>query len=209
MLAEAVNFLLETIGRLGYGGIFLLMALESSLFPFPSEVVVPPAAYLAARGEMSLGGVIAAGIGGSVAGAWFNYLLALKLGRPALVKFLQRYGSYLFLSEAALLRVEEFFDRHGHVSTFVGRLLPGIRQYISLPAGLGRMNPWLFTLFTALGAGIWVTILALCGYFLGKNEALLHQTLQRAGAGTIVFALLIVGAYLYYHKRSRAKDTKA
>ncbi len=201
MLGEAVNFLLETIGRLGYPGIFLLMALESSLFPFPSEVVVPPAAYLAAQGKMDLRLVILSGVGGSVAGAWFNYLLALKLGRPALRHFLRRYGNYLFLSEAALLKVEDFFARHGHISTFVGRLIPGVRQYVSLPAGLGRMNGWLFTVFTALGAGIWVTVLALCGYFLGRNEALLREALHRGATGVILFALLCVALYVWYLKR--------
>ncbi len=201
MLTEVVHFLLETIGRLGYPGIFLLMALESSFFPFPSEVVIPPAAYLAARGDMDLFLVIFSGTGGSLAGAWFNYLLALKLGRPALGHFLRRYGGYLFLSEAALVRVEEFFARHGHISTFVGRLLPGVRQYISLPAGLGRMNPFLFSLFTLLGAGIWVTVLALCGYFLGKNQALLRQALHRAGLGAVLLALLCTGLYLWYHRR--------
>ncbi|WP_246167922.1 DedA family protein [Thermosulfurimonas marina] len=197
------QFLLETIGRLGYPGIFLLMALESSFFPFPSEVVIPPAAYLAARGEMSLAGVVAAGTAGSLAGAWFNYFLALKLGRPALRGFLRRYGRYLFLSEGALFQVEDFFARHGHISTFVGRLLPGIRQYISLPAGLGRMNPWLFSLFTALGAGIWVTVLALCGYLVGKNQELLGRTLHRAGAGVTLFALLCLGLYLWFHYRKK------
>ena len=201
MFSDLVSFLLETIGRLGYVGIFVLMALESSLFPFPSEVVVPPAAYLAAKGEMNLGGVILAGLGGSIAGAWFNYFLALKLGRPALVKFLKRYGGYLFLSEAALERVETFFERHGHISTFVGRLLPGIRQYVSLPAGLGKMNPVLFTLFTALGAGIWVSVLAACGYFLGKNEKLLKKALHQGTLGVIFLALLCVAGYWWYHKR--------
>ncbi len=201
MLAEAVNFLLETIGRLGYPGVFLLMALESSFFPFPSEVVVPPAAYLAAQGKMDLRLVILSGVGGSVAGAWFNYLLALKLGRPALIRLLRRYGRYFFLSEEALFKVEDFFARHGHISTFVGRLLPGVRQYVSLPAGIGRMNGWLFTIFTALGAGIWVTVLALCGYFLGRNEALLREALHRGATGVILFALLCVVLYVWYLRK--------
>jgi len=204
VFSEVVNFLLETIGHLGYPGIFLLMALESSLFPFPSEVVIPPAAYLAARGEMDLWLVILSGIGGSVAGAWFNYFLALKLGRPALVKFLRKYGSYLFLSEATLFKVEEFFGRHGHISTFVGRLIPGVRQYISLPAGLGRMNGLFFTIFTALGAGIWVTFLALCGYFLGRNEALLKQALHQGTFGVLLLAGLCVFLYMWHHKKKRS-----
>jgi len=203
MFSDIVNFLLETIGRLGYPGIFLLMALESSFFPFPSEVVIPPAGYLAARGEMDLWLVILSGIGGSLAGAWFNYFLALKLGRPALIKFLRNYGGYLFLNETSLLKVEAFFEKHGHISTFVGRLIPGVRQYISLPAGLGRMNGLTFSLFTTLGAGIWVSFLALCGYFLGKNEALLKQALHRGTLGVILLAGLCVLLYVCFRKRKR------
>jgi len=200
-MEELIKFLLDTVGRLGYTGIFFLMALESSFFPFPSEVVIPPAAYLAARGEMNLYGVITAGVAGSLAGAWFNYLLALKLGRPALSFFLRHYGKYLLLSEATLLKVEDFFARHGHISTFVGRLIPGVRQYISLPAGLGRMNPWIFSTFTVLGAGVWVVILALCGYWVGKNEGLLREALHRAGWAVTVFALLVL--LIYTRKKSR------
>ncbi|MBX6422527.1 DedA family protein [Thermosulfurimonas sp. F29] len=200
-MEELISFLLDTVGRLGYPGIFLLMALESSFFPFPSEVVIPPAAYLASRGEMDLYGIIGAGVAGSLAGAWFNYLLALKLGRPALEAFLRRYGKYLFLSEFTLYKVEDFFDRHGHVSTFIGRLLPGIRQYISLPAGLGRMNPWLFSVFTLLGAGLWVTVLAICGYVVGKNESMLHKFLHQVSGGMIVFSLVVVFLYVLWKKK--------
>ncbi len=126
------------------------MFLESSFFPFPSEVVIPPAGYLAARGEMDLAMVILMGILGSLLGALFNYWLSLKFGRP----FFERYGRYLWISKRSLDRAERFFDEHGHITTFVGRLLPGIRQYISLPAGVARMNLFLFCLFTGLGASI-------------------------------------------------------
>ncbi len=209
MLTQIVHFLLETIGRLGYPGIVVLMALESSFFPFPSEVVIPPAAYLASKGEFSLLGVIAAGVLGSLLGAWFNYFLALKLGRPMLEVLALRYGRYLFLSPKTLLKVEAFFARHGHISTFVGRLLPGIRQYISLPAGLGRMNFFLFTLYTALGAGIWVSVLALLGYLLGSNEELLKRWLHKSSAALIFFCLLLVLSYLYLQRRRGEKSPEA
>ncbi len=201
MVNELVEFLLETFQRLGYAGIFFLMALESSFFPFPSEVVIPPAAYLAARGEMSLFGVVASGVAGSVAGAWVNYLIALKLGRPALIRMFRRYGRYFLAGEDVLLRVERFFERHGHISTFVGRLVPGVRQYISLPAGLGKMNAFFFTLFTALGAGLWVSFLAACGYLLGKNQELLSRTLKSGSAAFVLLALLCLALYWISHRK--------
>jgi len=123
MLADIVTWLVATIGHWGYPGIFILMFLESSFFPFPSEVVIPPAGYLAAMGEMNLALVIAAGIAGSLFGSLFNYYLAVWVGRP----FLHRYGSYLMITHKTLDRAEVFFADHGHISTFVGRLLPGIR----------------------------------------------------------------------------------
>ncbi|HOM24799.1 MAG TPA: DedA family protein, partial [Thermosynergistes sp.] len=135
-LQTLIEWLVSTIGRLGYPGIAALMFLESSFFPFPSEVVMPPAGYLAAQGRMNLWVAITMGTLGSLLGALFNYWVAVRFGRP----FLERYGKYLFISEETLKKAEQFFLNHGHISTFIGRLLPGIRQYISLPAGLARMK---------------------------------------------------------------------
>ncbi len=206
ILHQIINFLLETVSRLGYPGIILLMALESSFFPFPSEVVIPPAAYLASKGHFSLFGVIASGIFGSLLGAWVNYFLAIRLGRPLVQRFIFSYGRYLFLGEHTLGRVENFFDRHGHISTFIGRLLPGIRQYISLPAGLAKMNFLLFSLYTALGAGIWVCVLALAGYLVGANEVLLRLWIKRGSWFLIAFCGLLVAIYLYFHLRSSSGE---
>ena len=201
-LHSLVDFLLSTVGHLGYLGIILLMALESSFFPFPSEVVIPPAAYLASKGQFSLFWVIVCGILGSLVGAWFNYWLAIRFGRPALKHLLRRYGRYFLMGEHTLERVEAFFERHGHISTFVGRLLPGIRQYISLPAGLARMHFLLFSLYTALGAGIWVCVLAFIGYFVGANEALLKAWLRKGSWGLVAFCLVLIGGYLYFGRRA-------
>jgi len=150
--------------------IFIFMAVESSFIPFPSEVVMIPAGFLAFRGDLALGLPIpdlvlamAAGLAGSMAGAYVNYYLALFLGRPVLHK----WGKYFFLPEAALDRAEEVFREYGDIATFVCRLLPAIRQLISIPAGLARMNFWRFSIFTVLGAGIWTAILALVGYYFG------------------------------------------
>ena len=183
MLNEIIQTIVHTVGAWGYPGIFLMMALESSFFPFPSEVVMIPAGYLAYKGEMDLVLAILVGIAGSLTGALFNYWLALKLGRP----FLQRYGKYVLIKEHTLQRMEGFFARHGHISTFTGRLIPAVRQYISLPAGLARMNLAVFSFYTALGAGIWVTILAVLGYTLGHNEQAIRGNLH-------LITLILLGA---------------
>ncbi len=189
MFHHFVVWLTDTIGQWGYPGIVMLMALESSFFPFPSEVVIPPAAYLAASGKMNIGMVVLCGTLGSLLGAVFNYWFALKFGRL----FFEKYGRYLLVSPKSLEKADRFFERHGHISTFIGRLLPGIRQYISLPAGLARMNIFIFCTATALGAGIWVLILAGMGYWFGRNEQLVLQNLHWAtlilmvGCGVIVF----------------------
>jgi membrane protein DedA with SNARE-associated domain len=201
MLMEMVSWLVETIGYMGYTGIVVLMTVESSLFPFPSEVVIPPAGFLAATGRMDLTLVILAGIAGSLLGAFFNYWMALKLGRP----FFERYGKYVFVSHEALERADLYFAKHGHISTFVGRLIPGIRQLISLPAGVARMPLGIFTFFTALGAGIWVVVLALLGYFLGDNKALIHQHLHTITYATLGFCLLLGVGYWRWQRRKALK----
>jgi membrane protein DedA with SNARE-associated domain len=189
MFYSLVVWLSNTVGQWGYPGIVMLMALESSFFPFPSEVVIPPAAYLAAGGKMNIGMVILCGTFGSLLGAVFNYWIARKFGRPFFVK----YGRYLLVSPKSLEKADRFFERHGHISTFVGRLLPGIRQYISLPAGLARMNIFVFCVASVLGAGIWVSVLAGMGYWFGRNEQIVLQNLRWvtlilvAGCGLLVF----------------------
>ena len=198
-LHAAIDFIVATVGGWGYPGIFLMMALESSFFPFPSEVVMIPAGYLAYRGEMNLPLAILAGIAGSLAGALFNYWLALRLGRP----FLARYGKYVLVREHTLQRMEDFFARHGHISTFTGRLIPAVRQYISLPAGLARMNLFTFSLYTALGAGIWVAILALLGYFIGHNEAALKEYLRLITAALLAGIVILVVLYVRQKLRGR------
>ena len=197
MFHQLITWIVETVGRLGYPGIVVLMFLESSFFPFPSEVIIPPAGYLAARGEMSFTLVVISGIIGSLLGALFNYWISLALGRP----FLQRYGKYLLISEKTLAKVDRFFDNHGHISTLVGRLLPGIRQYISLPAGMARMDLFLFVLFTSLGAGIWVLVLATVGYLVGYNQELLNLYLHKTVWAMIGLSVVFTIGYLAWRKR--------
>ena len=190
-MKEIALWIVNTIGGLGYTGIFFLMFLESSFFPFPSEVVMPPAGYLASKGKMSLALAIASGTAGSLAGALFNYYLAMFLGRSFIVK----YGRYFLFTPEKLEKMERFFQRHGAISMFVGRLLPGVRQYISLPAGISRMNVLVFSIFTVLGAGIWVSVLAVIGYLVGNNEELLKRHLHLATAALVLFSVVVVGVY--------------
>ena len=199
MLSSVVDFIVQTVGSLGYLGIFLMMFLESSFFPFPSEVVMIPAGYLAYKGEMNIYIAIVAGILGSLAGALFNYYLAIKFGR----KFLIKYGKYFFIKEPTIIKMEEFFKSHGHISTFSGRLIPAVRQYISFPAGLARMNLFIFCIYTSLGAGIWVIILTLLGYFLGDNQALIQEYLHSIIIG-ILISLVVLGIW-YYRRIKKAK----
>lgn len=199
MFDTFVSLLVQTIGHMGYPGIVGLMFLESSFFPFPSEVVVPPAGYLAARGQMHLGLVIASGVLGSLLGAIFNYWLSLRFGRPLFI----RWGRYFLVSEKSLDRADRFFADHGHISTFVGRLLPVIRQYISLPAGLARMNIPVFLFYTGLGSGIWVLVLALVGYWLGGSETGMAEALHRITILLAFFCLFLVGIYAVLKRRAR------
>lgn len=194
------KFALAVVGltlSLGYLGIIFLMALESSFFPFPSEVVVPPAGFLAATGQMNIFMVIFCGILGSVIGALVNYYLAVRFGRA----FLFRYGNYFFLGEDKLLKMENFFFSHGEITTFVGRLIPGVRQYISFPAGLARMSIAKFVFYTAAGAGIWVVILAYVGFYVGKNIDLVKEKLATITMIILPLLLLLVLIYIIVYRK--------
>ncbi len=200
MFASFVSWVVSTVESWGYAGIFVSMFLESSFFPFPSEVVMIPAGYLAFQEKMNIVWAIASGTAGSLFGALFNYFLAMKFGRAFLIK----YGKYLLLKPESLEKLERFFARHGEISTFNGRLIPGIRQYISMPAGLARMSLGKFSLYTILGAGIWVTVLALLGYFLGANETEVGRYLKNA---TMIALLCITLLSLFYYLRYKNKGS--
>jgi len=199
MLHDIALYLVDKVGDMGYLGIFLLMFLESTFFPFPSEVIMIPAGYLAYKGEMNLVVVVVVGILGSVTGALFNYYLARHFGRT----FLLRYGKYMLIKPQTLEKLEAFFRKHGELSTFNGRLIPGIRQLISLPAGLAKMNVAKFSFYTALGAGIWVIVLVALGYLLGSNEALLSKYLRSATLIALLSVALITVFYIIRKRRRK------
>ena len=165
---ESVQFIQWCLEHLNYWTITLLMAIESSFIPFPSEVVVPPAAYKAAVGDsMNVYLVVSFATLGADLGALINYFLAKWLGRPIVYKFANsRFGHMCLIDEAKVQHAEEYFDKHGALSTFIGRLIPAVRQLISIPAGLAKMKLGTFLLYTTLGAGIWNSILAAIGYYL-------------------------------------------
>jgi membrane protein DedA with SNARE-associated domain len=201
VIKEFAEYLVDLIFDWGYLGIFLLMLIESSFIPFPSEIVLIPAGYLISQEKMGFIPVMASALAGSLAGAFINYYFALLVGR----KFLVRFGKYFFIKEQALLKMDLYFVKHGPISTFIGRLIPGIRQLISIPAGLAKMDIKLFTLFTVLGAGIWALILVLLGYFIGENQELIHEYLKQITIILMVILLLLGAWYVYYQKKKRVE----
>ncbi len=215
-MLETLASHLDTIAALaptwGYIFIFVFMTIESSFIPFPSEVVMIPAGFLAARGELSGGSplvcvslAVLVGVLGSLAGAFVNYYLALWVGKP----FLEKYGKYFFIKPEPLARACEVFNKYGAATTFVCRLIPVIRQLISIPAGIAKMPLAPFTFFTALGAGIWTIILAAVGYILGVQSGdmsyldLCVKGGQMASANlpyVIAGAVVLVAAYVLISK---------
>lgn len=200
-MQQLIDWLVATIGAMGYPGIFILMAMESSVFPVPSELVMPPAGYLAHRGEMNIWLAILIGTLGSLAGAYANYYAAHWLGRPLLLK----YGKYVWITEEKFAKVETFFHKHGEISTFIGRLLPVVRHLISLPAGLAGMHHGKFAFYTTAGAFFWVTILTWIGYFIGQNQELIMRYSHQALIWVIIFSVALVAVYVRWHKRKQGQ----
>ena len=202
---ESLGFIEWCLEHPNYWTITLLMAIESSFIPFPSEVVVPPAAYkAAATGELNVWLVILSATLGALIGAFINYFLALWLGKPIVYKFANsRFGHMCLLDEQKVIKAEQFFIRYGVAATLVGRLVPAVRQLISIPAGLARMNLAKFALYTAIGAGLWNCVLAAMGYFLEAvvPEEQLIETVSEYSheIGYVIMAIVaLVLAYLIY-----------
>lgn len=193
---------------LGYWGVFWLMAVESSFIPFPSEVVVPPAAYLASQGQMDINMVVLAGVCGSLVGAAVNYFLALFLGRPLIYKLAEfKIMRLMMVNKKNLDKADKHFNEYGNISTFLGRLLPGIRQLISIPAGFARMHFAAFIFFTFLGSSIWIIILAALGYWFGAQQELITQYLLEFTLAFVVIVLVsIVIIALKVNKKRKAKN---
>ena len=200
---ESVAFIEWCLEHLNYWTITLLMAIESSFKPFPSEVVVPPAAWLAAdpASGMNVYLVVVFATLGAMLGAVINYYLAMWLGRPIIYKFANsRFGHMCLIDEPAVKKAEAYFDERGAFSTFIGRLIPAVRQLISIPAGLARMKMSTFLLFTALGAGIWNAILAALGWYLSKVPGIetKEQLIERVSeySSEIGYFFIALGAFI-------------
>ena len=212
---ESIAFIQWCLDNLNYWTVTLLMTIESSFIPFPSEVVVPPAAWLAATGSADLNiylVVLFATLGACI-GALVNYYLALWLGRPIIYKFVNsRVGHMCLLDEEKLKHAEVYFEKHGSVSTLVGRLIPAVRQLISIPAGLARMKIGKFILFTSLGAGVWNAVLAIIGWSLAKvpgiqtKEQLLERVSEYShviGYSILAVVVVVLAVLIYKGYRKR------
>ncbi len=196
-----LNWLVETIGTMGYPGIMFLMFIESTFIPLPSELVIPPAGYLISQNQMSWIGVIVSGTIGSVSGALLNYAIAMYFGRP----FILKYGRYFGVPQRHFIKGEEFFLKHGTISTFIGRLILGVRHYISFPAGLARMNLTKFCFYTAFGAGIWIWVLAYIGYFVGNNRGRIAEVSKQWSIYVLLGCAFLIALYIVWHKRKEQK----
>lgn len=191
MISSFFAYFLNISQSLGYSGIVLLMTIESSFFPFPSEIIIPPAAYLVSQGQMNIFLVVLAGILGSLIGALINYYLALFLGRTIIYKIADhKICNFFLISSKKIEKAEQYFLKYGNVSTFIGRLIFAVRQLISLPAGFARMNLKNFIFYTALGSGIWVIILALVGYYFGAYQDLFFLYYKE-------FSILLIAIFIF------------
>lgn len=209
---ELLNTLLE---HLNYGTIFFLMLLESTVIPVPSELVVAPAAYHAAGGNLDMWLVILFSTLGADVGATINYLAGWYLGRPIIYKFANsKWGHLCLLNQEKVEKSERYFEKHGMVATITGRLLPGIRHLISIPAGLSRMNYWKFLLYTTIGAGAWHSILALLGHYMHAfvPEEQLNEKILEYGEyikfGLIILVIIVCLYFLlkWYIKKKKADN---
>ncbi len=197
-----MNLITSLLSNLNYGTIFFLMMLESTVVPVPSEFVVTPAAYHAASGQLDIWLVILAATIGADLGASINYFVALYVGRPVIYRFANsHWGKMCLLNQEKVEKSERYFDEHGIVATLTGRLIPGIRHLISIPAGLARMNYWKFLLYTTIGAGVWHSILAALGRYLHAivpEEQLNDKISEYAEYIKIVILALVVLAIVYF-----------
>ena len=210
---EAIYYMVAD--TLNYWWIMLFMAIESSFIPFPSEIVIIPAAYIAYnQGTMTLPMIIVMGTVGAIIGALVNYFLSMWLGRPIIHKFADtKIAHLLLIDKPGVEKAEDYFKEHGAIGTLIGRLIPAIRQLISIPAGLARMKMSTFLLCTTIGAGIWNTILALIGYYVGQSmpEEMLIETVQRY-SGYVkwgLVAIVVIGLAYYIYKVVKANKASA
>lgn len=195
IISDALNWLVSTIGALGYFGIFVLMALESMVIPVPAEVILIPAGYLAYQGHMSISLLIIFAAAGSLLGSLISYYVALLVGRKGIEKLVKKYGSFMFIRSSEFERTEGFFRKHGSATIFFSRFVAGVRHLISLPAGFLRMDLKKFSVYTVLGAGIYNAFLVFLGYFAGQNLQWIQS--HTTFITILVILLVIIGIIIY------------
>lgn len=201
-MTENIKGLIELTAHImadfGYLGIFLGMFIESTIIPIPSEIIMIPAGIASSKGILNIYLVIIYGIAGNVLGAIFSYYLAFYIGR----NFLLSVGKYFFIKEYAIIKIENFFKNYGSISVFFGRLLPGFRHFISIPAGIAKMNIKLFTIYTIAGSTIWTAILAVLGYEIGENHQLIAQYTKEI-IGIIFGICSLILTYFFFFKKNK------
>lgn len=211
LVHEWIQWLVDLIVHWGYPGVFILMMLESTFVPVPSELVMPPAGYAAASGQMSAVIAVIVGTLGCMAGASINYALAIFLGRP----FFMKFGKYLLCPPHKFEKMEKFFLTHGDFGTFTGRLILGVRHFISFPAGLAKMNYAKFLAYTAAGSAIWCAILTAIGFYIGKESVgksaqelaeMYTKWGKLAAYGAAVACIVMIAVYVWRHKRKTASE---
>lgn len=204
LFSNIINSLLDFSLSVGYIGTFIWMLIESSFIPWPSELLLIPQGALIAQGELSGTLVLFAAIIGSLAGALINYFIALHLGKSLILPLVSKYGKIFLITEKKLKKSEKYFEKHGEITTFIGRLVPAIRQLISIPAGFSKMNLKKFCLFTGLGAGVWSLILILIGYFFGSDIS--SELKLKIILMVFLFSVIIVLFYIFRKKKLVSKN---
>ncbi len=197
MLGTIIDYIVSFVEHLGYLGIFLMTVVEGTLIPIPNEITMIPAGYLVATGKMHMFGVLAVGILGNLVGGLITYYIAYHYGR----ELLKRFGKYVFFTEKKLAVIEKYFTEHGPISIAIGRIAPGLKHFISFPAGLAKMDLKIFSIFTVIGGGTWLIMLVLIGYFIGDNEAAIGPYLEKMQWFILVGIPLVITLYMLWKKK--------
>ena len=194
----------ELVEVFGYLGIFFMTVIESTFVPIPNEITLIPAGYLVAKGSLSMGWLLFFSIAGNLVGSLITYYLAYHYGRVIVKKI----GKYLFLTEDKLQIVERFFKTHGHISVFIGRIAPGIKHFISFPAGLGKMDIRIFCLYSGLGGALWTLILVFLGYFIGHNEGVIEEHISQLNYIMAALCVLVLALYALMYRNKIRRNSK-
>ncbi len=196
--------LVNLVESLGYLGLFIMTMVEGTFIPIPNELTLIPAGFLVAKGLMKMWIVLVVSILGNICGALINYYIAYHYGRS----LVQKYGKYVFFTEEKLAKVEGFFKKHGPISVFIGRIMPGLKHFISFPAGLGKMNLKQFCIYTGSGGAIWVILLVVLGNIIGSNEELVARYIKNLNWTVIIGGGLAIAIYVFIHKRKSNQAVK-